>query len=140
MPGPAMSRPSPLAATLLALATMAPLTHAAEPAPAGALRWQCMQRSDAQHSVACLPTWAMAGRADMSLVATPSRPGPEMRPVAERGAAEVFSADAWIVPLHAAPTDPARVAALLQSVLCGRQPDCRVSYGGVGVEVAAAPR
>lgn len=33
------------------------------------------------------------------------------------------------IPLHTEPTDPMFVAELAQSVMCGRQTDCRANYG-----------
>jgi hypothetical protein len=52
-----------------------------------------------------------------------------MRPVAERGDAEVHSADAWRIPLHSAATDQAFLMALLESVLCGKHANCSVEVG-----------
>jgi hypothetical protein len=67
----------------------------------------------------------------------PPRPGlPDMRPVAQRGADAQVDAEPWLVPMHAAPSDPQFARALLESVLCGARPACRVSYRDPAARVA----
>lgn len=98
------------------------------------LKWQCVQTMDAQFNVACRPMpanapvelieqIAVAGAMDTPTNAT------GLLPVAQRGAAEVYSTPAWLIPLHVAPSDAAHVQLLLESVLCGAQSQCWVSYG-----------
>jgi hypothetical protein len=55
--------------------------------------------------------------------------GRDLRPVAMRGHDEVFSSDAWRIPLFARPADPLAVTRLLESALCGDVIYCKVSYG-----------
>jgi hypothetical protein len=97
------------------------------------LKWRCVQTLDAQFNVACRPD---AARTPVEPVA-PSNTEAVMDtapralgllPVAQRGAAEVFSTPAWLIPLHVAPVDTAHVQLLLESVLCGAQSQCKVTY------------
>lgn len=115
-----------------------PLQAAAQSQPPlPPLAWQCTQEHDVQFHVLCVPYLppATARPSDWPLAAAsrfdppPLNVAADMRPVAQRGDSEVFSAEAWRVPLHAAPSDPSRVTALLESVLCGHRTDCSVRYG-----------
>ena len=99
------------------------------------LAWQCVQEFDQFFHVLCAPrapAVAVAGDPVMAPAAKVEtaglHPAADMRPVAQRGDPEVFSAEAWRVPLHSAPSDPARVTVLLESVLCGTRPACTVRY------------
>ena len=97
-----------------------------------AIAWDCVQRSDESFHVTCIPRGQPPVRGadaavETRMVSTPR--GRDMRPVAQRGDAEVFSAEAWHVPLHSPPTDPEFVRTLLASVLCGKRPACSVQYG-----------
>lgn len=101
------------------------------------LKWHCVQTMDAQFNVACRPLPADAPidlieliestAVAAAIVTPPNATG--LVPVAQRGAAEVYSAPAWLIPLHVAPSDAAHVQLLLESVLCGAQSHCWVSYG-----------
>ncbi|MDO9092337.1 MAG: hypothetical protein Q8R98_26860 [Rubrivivax sp.] len=109
---------------------------------AAAIAWHCTQEADASFHVLCVPRQAEAGAPDAAPAAT-AAPGTaglaafaDMRPVAQRGDTEVYSAPAWRVPLHARPTDIDMVQQLLKSVLCGTHPSCRVSYDNERIRVA----
>lgn len=109
---------------------------------AAAIAWHCTQETDASFHVLCIPRHADVDTAHAAPApsARPSTAGvatfADMRPVAQRGDAEVFSAPAWRLPLHARPTDRDTVQQLLKSVLCGSHPACRVSYDNEGFRVA----
>lgn len=108
----------------------------------GAVQWHCVQELDAGYHVTCVPSSTTQPRESHPTSIDPGDvvnrivAGPDMRPVTERGHTEVFSTDAWRVPLHAAPSDVAMVNALLVSVLCGRHPACRVDYSAGPLRVA----
>lgn len=120
---------------------------AAGPADANAphpamIAWHCTQEADAAFHILCVPR-----QSDMATAAPPFVPTAtartggasslaEMRPVAQRGDAEVFSAPAWRLPLHSRPTDGEMVRQLLKSVLCGTHPACSVNYANEGLRVA----
>lgn len=112
------------------------------------LMWQCIQTVDAQFNVACRPMQAATSfELDERIPTEAGRDKPPaasgLQPVAQRGAAEVFSAPAWLIPLHVAPADAAHVQLLLESVLCGAQLQCRVTYSkqtGIAVPVTLAGR
>ncbi len=115
---------------------------AADRPQAAAIAWHCSQEADASFQVLCVPRQADADTAT-AVPAPPVTPGTagvtpfaDMRPVAQRGDAEVFSAPAWRIPLHARPTDIDMVRQLLKSVLCGTHPACGVSYDNERVRVA----
>jgi len=98
--------------------------------------WRCAQEFDDAFHVLCVPH-ALGGDRRTTDAEAESRPAVaagvsanDMRPVAQRGDAEAYSADAWRVPLHSRPTDPNFVEQLLASVLCGTHPACSVVYGG----------
>ena len=101
---------------------------------AAPLAWQCSQELDPSFQVLCFPhltAEALEGRSPIGAPAPREAAQGwrgDMRPVAQRGDVEVFSAEAWRVPLHAAPSDPVMVRTLLQSVLCGKRPACSVLY------------
>ena len=109
---------------------------------ASPLAWRCVQESDAQFHVLCIPQGAGVARfqgddSENSPDGAPShRMSAEMRPVAQRGDAEVFSTEAWRVPLHSRPTDSTFVTMLLESVLCGKRAQCSVDYGADGQRMA----
>jgi len=132
-----MAHRSPITLHIALAVLVLPLsTHAQEALSPAGLRWSCTQQTDEQFHVACVP-------ASLGPNADPSRGGAatqslarDMRPVAQRGDAEVFSADAWRVPLHSRPTDPAFVQTLLESVLCGKHASCTVQYRGIAANVA----
>ena len=117
---------------------------AAEPGPAdaAALAWHCEQQFDAGFHVFCTPQSQAPGAAAATAVqaeaptTAPARWAAEKLPVAQRGDAEVHSAPAWRVPLHARPAERERVEELLQSVLCGARPGCAVHYDPVSRRVA----
>ena len=125
------------------LAAALPLAAAAQSGPPP-LAWQCTQEYDSSFHVLCVPRSLPAAavpRDEPALPVPRLEPWPlqgsaDMRPVAQRGDAEVFSADAWRVPLHAAPSDPSRVIALLESVLCGKRTECSVRYGTPSLQSA----
>ena len=107
------------------------------------LSWRCSQQTDPAFHVLCVPELVGAAPAsmlersgDVAIEPRARSDGPELRPVAERGTAEVMSAEAWRVPLHAPPTDSARVSQLMRLVLCGERPLCSVKYSGLGVIAA----
>lgn len=123
---------------LLALGLLPWAAAAQDVAAAPALAWRCVQQTDAAFHVLCVPRMQVG--ASPHLDATPAmRPGVNvnMLPVAQRGDAEVMSADAWRIPLHVQPRDPQLVAQLLKSVLCGTRAACDVQYGAQGHEGAA---
>jgi hypothetical protein len=116
--------------------------------------WKCMQETDKDFHIRCIPLPIPSGSTDSSIVpfrnpaaglavpvaersGIPLWRGRDLRPVAMRGHEEVFSAEAWRMPLFARPADPTAVTRLLESVLCGETPRCRVSYGAGGVWPAA---
>lgn len=108
------------------------------------LSWRCSQQADPAYHVLCVPELAGAApgsvlerSGDIAIEPRARSNGPELRPVAERGAAEVMSAEAWRVPLHAPPTDSARVSQLMHLVLCGERLLCSVKYSGLGVITAS---
>lgn len=129
--------PSAIVSSLFAavLATAAPLANGAP-----VLNWHCVQEFDGAFHVRCTPHAAhqdpgapVQGQvtdsgADLAVDAR--------LPVAQRGDAEVYSADAWRVPLHVPPRDPRHVEALLQSVLCGTRMACTVRYAGARRQTA----
>lgn len=119
-----------LALSLSASCILSPLPAAAQEASVTkALAWHCTQEMDAAFHVLCVPRIAEAG----SPAAPDAPPGVSLNlmPVAQRGDAEVMSADAWRIPLHVRPGDPVFVTTLLKSVLCGKRAACDVSYDGV---------
>jgi len=96
------------------------------------VEWQCVQQRDESFNVLCFPKPTGFGRVALEapgeFVKT-SRPGSrDMRSVAERGLDEVYSSDAWSVPLHSPPRDMVMVRQLLQAVLCNTAPSCSVNY------------
>lgn len=119
-----------LALSLSAGCFLLPLTAAAQDVTATkALAWHCTQEMDAAFHVLCVPRIAETGSP-----ATPDAPpgvSLNLMPVAQRGDSEVMSADAWRIPLHVRPSDPAFVTTLLKSVLCGKRAACDVSYDTV---------
>lgn len=107
----------------------------AQPLPAAALIWDCVQRYDEQFHVRCLPSRrdadpAVTQPADptIALEGVQQGRGRDVRPVAQRGDAAVFAVEAWHVPLYALPLDDAFVGELLRSVLCGRVTACEIHY------------
>lgn len=109
-------------------------------AESAALSWRCVQEFDEHFHMLCIPHRGEADAGSHSgaaeAPAATSRAGLDMRPVAQRGDAEVFSADAWRVPLHSKPSDRALVNELLQSVLCGTRPACSVRYEASALRTA----
>lgn len=106
------------------------------------LDWRCVQEFDEHYHVLCRPQAEIAAESAADALARraattapPSR-APDPRPVAQRGEAEVFSAEAWRVPLHAPPSDSAHVVELLDSVLCGRRARCTIHYATAPVRTA----
>jgi hypothetical protein len=125
--------------------------HAQSPA-VPALLWDCTQQYDDQYHVRCVPHRQQHVEAPLIgpeaatevRLASVSR-ARDMRPVAHRGEAEVFSVQAWQVPLHALPLDAVFATELLRSVLCGRAPGCVIDYAlpevrAIGVPKASRPR
>lgn len=108
---------------------------AAQPLPATTLIWDCVQRYDEQFHVRCLPS---RREVDPSVTQTPGlAPAPQavrqgrggaLRPVAQRGDAAVFAAQAWRVPLYALPLGGALANELLHAVLGGRVAACEIRY------------
>jgi len=118
------------------------IAGAQQPA-AGVLTWDCVQTADRAFHARCSPLVGAGPqpavlRADADAAALPPPlPGrPDMRPVAQRGPEAVADAEPWLVPLHAAPTDRAFAIAMLESVLCGKHPACRVDYRDAGTIIA----
>ncbi len=113
------------------------VTHAgeAQTLPAQSLVWDCAQRYYEPYPVRCTPrqeggdpnATAWHRRVTPLQRARQVR-SPDLRPVAQRGEAEVFAVAAWDVPLHALPLDGVFVVELLRSVLCGRVPACEINY------------
>jgi hypothetical protein len=123
-------------AVVFASAASAPTRTAAQNHfPPAALTWRCTQGFDASYHVLCLPDAGAPAARSISVAEPAPRSGAaaDLVPVAERGIAEVFSADAWRVPLHSAPVDPVRVQALLESALCGKRSSCAVRYDASAV-------
>jgi hypothetical protein len=129
--------------TLLIFSAAAEVAAAAELGRIGAspISWHCVQEHDEAFNVLCAPRMA-ASDTDAAPVPVPTwtaaagATAADMRPVAQRGDAEVFSASAWRVPLHSEPTDPTLVETLLKSVLCGVHPACSVAYDKANLRVA----
>jgi len=122
------------AIALVVSAISSSFAAAGEISPLG-VEWRCVQQFDEYFHVVCAPRpsgfGSVAPEASDDIFKA-SRPGArEMRPVAERGLAEVFAADAWSVPLYSRPRDMLKVNQLLQSVLCNNAPRCSVSYRGL---------
>ena len=123
-----------------------PASSALDDANSTGIVWTCSQEHDAYFHVSCVPQHARvrneAAPADSlrerelargEAAARQSNPafhGHDMRPVAARGEPEVFSTRAWRVPLYSQPGKPAAVAGLLESVLCGAESNCTVTYDG----------
>lgn len=144
---------------VLSVAIIACCTAAAAAAIAGGiadragaiLKWTCVQQYDPLFNVRCTPhidgtvpgafplRWAALFWEDIlgqppvawRAVGVVSR-APDTRPVAMRHSDEIFSGEAWYVPLHSRPTDAANVVRVLQAVLCGTMSHCRVTYGPGG--------
>lgn len=118
---------------LIACLAFAGTTTAAEPT-LNSLEWQCTQQFDAYFNVECVPQSVNAvPMGDSQAPALPpqrnsSPAGHDMRPVAARGNAEVFSTRAWRIPLFTRPANETTVARLLESVLCENVPACTVHY------------
>lgn len=120
--------------------------HAQSPA-VPALLWDCTQQYDNQYHVRCVPRRQQLSEAAPigpeaaaeARLASVSR-ARDMRPVAHRGEAEVFSVQAWQVPLHALPLDAVFATELLRSVLCGRAPGCVIDYAFPEVRAVGAPK
>lgn len=111
---------------------------------AESLSWDCTQTDDRAHHARCVvrpgePREAAAPSGALAPAVLPApRPGmPDMRPVAQRGADAEIDSEPWLVPMHAAPADPKFALALLESVLCGTHPACRVSYHPLGARIAS---
>jgi hypothetical protein len=106
---------------------------AGEISPLG-VEWRCVQQFDEYFQVMCAPRptgfGSVALEASDDIIKTSPPAARDMRPVAERGLAEVFAADAWSVPLYSRPRDMLKVNQLLHSVLCNNAPRCSVSYRG----------
>ena len=96
------------------------------------VQWQCVQQTDELFHVQCIPKSTGDGGTAPERpggIVSVSRPGRgDMRPVAERGLSEVFSAKTWRVPLYVQPSDELKVSRLLLSVLCDTAPYCSVRY------------
>lgn len=109
-----------------------------------ALLWYCAQQFDDQYHVRCVPHRQEVDeaarntlQADTAVRLASISRAPDMRPVAHRGEAEVFSVRAWQVPLYALPLDAVFVMELLRSVLCGRAPGCIINYSLPAVRAVA---
>lgn len=127
-------RLSVLGLALALVAGMLPSTPALAQAPSQArvLAWHCLQQDDAAFHVLCVPRMWPAHAPEAATEVNPPGVNVNMLPVAQRGDAEVMSTQAWRIPLHVRPSDPAHVTVLLQSVLCGKRSQCEVSYGASG--------
>lgn len=108
--------------------------------------WKCVQEHDEQFHIACIArpargdsltlelllgdvVWADAsGDAGPQSISVRAFRGLDLRPVATREAAAVFSPSPWRVPLYAPPSNTTAVIQLLQAVLCGSALGCTVSY------------
>ena len=110
------------------------------------IQWRCVQEQDEDFHILCVPQplrrnegapspGAGAGNAPVpdlsSRGAEPLPQGRDLRPLALRGAEEVFSTPAWRLPLYKRPSNPLEVGRLLEAVLCGGVPRCTVSYGAI---------
>ncbi len=119
-------------ATVLAVVAIGNQSASAQELTPAGVQWQCVQQNDASFNVLCLPRQigdASVTSAKSSGLVPGSLPvHSDLRPVAERGLEEVFSAKAWTVPLYSEPTDQGKVSHLLQSVLCDAAPYCSVKY------------
>jgi hypothetical protein len=124
------------------------VVFAADQAGTAGIDWKCVQEQDEYFHVLCVPRparpeqprapEAVTPGADGGSSALEERPsngetgtakfGRDMRPVAARGAAEVFSARAWRLPLYARSRAPDAVKRLLETVLCGDVQRCSVTY------------
>jgi hypothetical protein len=115
------------------------------------MQWRCLQEEDQDFHILCVPRpivqdgagtapapdagsgvdgTASASSSDSNRVDAipPPSDGPDLRPLALRGAKEVFSARAWRLPLYGKPSNPQEVVKLLEVVLCGGVPRCTVVY------------
>jgi len=136
-----ITRPSGLPAVLggtvvlLSFVTASMPVHAATDAASG-IAWRCTQEFDSYYSVQCIPNQTAAGDAPLRPPAEARASAPhgfgahDMRPVAARGDAEVFSTRAWRIPLYTRPGDAQAVSRLLEAVLCDNVPQCTVHYDG----------
>lgn len=130
-----------IAASLFAI----PAAGALDDAVSTGIVWTCSQERDAYFHVSCVPQRSRpdnAAATETMREPAPSRGdaapresvpafrGHDMRPVTTRGDAEVFSTRAWRIPLYSQPANPAAIAGLLESVLCGTASQCSVSYEG----------
>lgn len=119
-----------------ALITAAACGHVrADPTIPLVLSWDCVQESDDRFHVRCVPRLLNTEPSAPVAFDYPlqERPGElvrarDLRPVAHRSEAEVFSVPAWRVPLYAPPLDDSFVIVLLRSVLCGKAAGCEVNY------------
>jgi hypothetical protein len=101
----------------------------AAPADGTGINWACTQERDAYFHVNCVPqSMRVDEPAPHSDMTAPPAGVSDMRPVAARGNAEVFSTKAWRMPLYTQPSGAAAVKTLLEAVLCGPVPDCAVTY------------
>lgn len=115
------------------------------------LRWTCVQQHDKSFNVRCIPRMDVAFPGAFPLrsaalfwedilghppaasrAVSVGLSAPDTRPVAMRHSDEIFSGEAWYVPLHNQPADTTNVFRVLQSVLCGTTSYCRISYGAGG--------
>jgi hypothetical protein len=131
-------------ATLATTGVLVPMAaDAADGDSAIAIEWQCRQEYDAFYHVRCTAqgvqseaAGANAGRVSSEVSRPASLQSIDLRPVALRGAGEVFSVHGWRVPLYTQPVDTAAVTQLLASVLCDAAPHCTVTYGLGGARSA----
>jgi hypothetical protein len=118
----------------LTLAAAINTAYGRDEAPAIGVTWTCSQELDAYAHVSCIPQRATADNPNTPAAALregdtpPAAHGHDMRPVALRGDAEVFSTRAWRIPLYSQPVNTASAASLLKSVLCGDATGCSVNY------------
>jgi len=141
---------APITALVAVSVFAANLARAADQAGIAGIEWTCMQQQDEYFHILCVPrptrpeersaTAAVVPGADGGSSALEERSlhgetgttrfGHDMRPVAARGATEVFSARAWRLPMYARPSKPEAVTCLLETVLCGAVQWCTVTYDG----------
>ena len=103
----------------LAAFSFARATHAAE------TLWVCVYMPAEAPAIGCM--LATAGAAPDANAASGHLPAIVAR-IRQDPAA--FDGETIVIPLHAPPIDPAFAERLARSVMCGRNPACRVQFAG----------
>jgi len=124
----------------------APVLRAAETEPAPTpVAWVCTQEYDARFHVRCASTVTTSEAPEPPRVrggpfAQGSHPPEVGVPALPTPAPMRLSYEVWRVPLHVRPPDAERVMRWLEVALCGRDPECTVSYEAGGLEAALPTR